>query len=79
MIQVGVAHQDVLHRLGGRIFGRVASLRALDPQLRERVIENSHGIRFDQWAAMWNIDVTELRPDPGASARVWLRYDELWA
>jgi len=28
---------------------------------------------------MWNIDVTELRPDPEASQRAWQRYDELWA
>ncbi len=69
----------IINNGGGRIFGRVASLRSLDPQLRERVIENSHGIRFDHWAAMWDIDVTELRPDPDASARVWQRYDELWA
>ncbi|HJQ40008.1 MAG TPA: hypothetical protein VKB93_22925 [Thermoanaerobaculia bacterium] len=69
----------IINNGGGRIFGRVASLRSLDPQLRERVIENSHGVRFDHWAAMWDIPVTELRPDPGASARVWQRYDELWA
>jgi hypothetical protein len=28
---------------------------------------------------MWNIDVTELRPDPEASRRAWERYDQLWA
>jgi 2-succinyl-5-enolpyruvyl-6-hydroxy-3-cyclohexene-1-carboxylate synthase len=68
----------IINNGGGRIFGRVASLRALDPALRERVIENVHDVRFDHWAKMWNIDVTELRPDEGASRRVWARYDELW-
>ena len=69
----------IINNGGGRIFGRVASLRALDPALRERLIENVHSVRFDHWAAMWNIDVTELRPDAAASQRVWQRYDELWA
>ena len=69
----------VVNNGGGRIFGRVASLRALDPALRERIIENVHGIRFDDWARMWNIDVTELRPDEEASKRVWARYDALWS
>ena len=69
----------ILNNGGGRIFGRVASLRALDPSLRERIIENVHDVRFEQWAKMWNIDVTELRPDEDASRRVWARYDELWA
>jgi 2-succinyl-5-enolpyruvyl-6-hydroxy-3-cyclohexene-1-carboxylate synthase len=70
----------IVNNGGGRIFGRVASLRALDPALRERVIENVHGIRFEQWAAMWGITehVTELVPDEDASRRVWQRYDELW-
>jgi len=69
----------VVNNGGGRIFGRVASLRALDPALRARIIENVHDVRFEDWAAMWNIDVTELRPDDEASQRVWKRYDELWA
>lgn len=71
----------VVNNGGGRIFGRVASLRALDASLRERVIENVHGLRFDSWAAMWGIEdhVTELRPDEAASKRVWQRYDELWS
>jgi 2-succinyl-5-enolpyruvyl-6-hydroxy-3-cyclohexene-1-carboxylate synthase len=69
----------IVNNGGGRIFGRVASLRALDPSLRERIIENVHGVRFEHWAKMWNIDVTELRPDEEASRRVWARYDELWA
>ncbi len=68
----------IINNGGGRIFGRVASLRALDPSLRERIIENVHDVRFEQWAKMWNIDVTELRPDEEASRRVWARYDALW-
>ena len=69
----------VINNGGGRIFGRVASLRALDPALRERIIENAHDVEFSHWAKMWGIDVTELRPDAEASKRVWARYDELWA
>jgi 2-succinyl-5-enolpyruvyl-6-hydroxy-3-cyclohexene-1-carboxylate synthase len=69
----------VVNNGGGRIFSRVASLRAVDPALRERIIENAHAVRFNHWAAMWNIDVTELRPDAEASRRVWQAYDELWS
>lgn len=68
----------IVNNGGGRIFSRVASLRSVDPALRDRIIENAHEVRFDHWAAMWNIDVTELRPDADASQRVWARYDELW-
>ena len=70
----------VVNNGGGRIFGRVAALRELGPELRERVIENVHGIRFGAWAEMWGIreQVTELLPDEAASKRVWARYDELW-
>jgi 2-succinyl-5-enolpyruvyl-6-hydroxy-3-cyclohexene-1-carboxylate synthase len=68
----------IVNNGGGRIFSRVPSLRAVDPAVRERIIENAHDVRFEHWAAMWNIDVTELRPDAGASQRVWQRYDELW-
>ena len=68
----------IVNNGGGRIFSRVASLRAVDAAMRERIIENSHAVRFEHWAAMWNIDVTELRPDAEASRRVWERYDALW-
>jgi len=70
----------VINNGGGRIFSRVPSLRKLDASMRERIIENAHGIRFDHWAAMWSIEdrVTELRPDADASARAWARYDALW-
>jgi 2-succinyl-5-enolpyruvyl-6-hydroxy-3-cyclohexene-1-carboxylate synthase len=71
----------VVNNGGGRIFGRVASLRALDPAVRERLVENAHDRRFDHWAAMWGIEdrVTELRPDAEASRRAWERYDALWS
>jgi 2-succinyl-5-enolpyruvyl-6-hydroxy-3-cyclohexene-1-carboxylate synthase len=69
----------VVNNGGGRIFGRVAALKAMDAEVRARIIENVHDVRFADWAAMWNIDVTELRPDEDASRRVWQRYDELWA
>jgi 2-succinyl-5-enolpyruvyl-6-hydroxy-3-cyclohexene-1-carboxylate synthase len=71
----------IVNNGGGRIFGRVASLRAVDPAVREKVIENVHDVRFEHWAAMWNLTdrVTELRPDDAASKRAWARYDELWA
>ncbi|MGZ5443783.1 MAG: thiamine pyrophosphate-binding protein [Thermoanaerobaculia bacterium] len=69
----------IINNGGGRIFGRVASLRALDPALRARIIENVHAVEFSHWAKMWNIEVTELRPDDAASQRAWARYDALWA
>jgi 2-succinyl-5-enolpyruvyl-6-hydroxy-3-cyclohexene-1-carboxylate synthase len=46
----------VINNGGGRIFSRVASLGRLDAGFRERVIENSHSLRFDDWAAMWGIN-----------------------
>ncbi len=69
----------ILNNGGGRIFGRVTSLQRIDPAVRERMIENAHALRFQNWAAMWGIEVAELIPDPGASRRVWERYDALWA
>jgi 2-succinyl-5-enolpyruvyl-6-hydroxy-3-cyclohexene-1-carboxylate synthase len=70
----------IINNGGGRIFSRVPSLRKLDASMRERIIENAHGIRFEQWSAMWSIEdrVTELRPDADASRRAWARYDALW-
>ena len=50
---------------------RVASLQVLDPAFRQRVIENEHTLRFDDWAAMWSIDyewsglVTPMTSDAG--------------
>jgi 2-succinyl-5-enolpyruvyl-6-hydroxy-3-cyclohexene-1-carboxylate synthase len=70
----------IINNGGGRIFSRVASLQPLGADFREKVIENAHGVRFGDWARMWNIVelVHELRPDAEATARVWTRYDELW-
>ncbi|HXA16403.1 MAG TPA: thiamine pyrophosphate-binding protein [Thermoanaerobaculia bacterium] len=70
----------IINNGGGRIFSRVPSLRKLDPAMRERMIENSHALRFDHWAAMWSIEdrVTELRPDAASTRRAWERYDALW-
>lgn len=72
----------IINNAGGRIFSRVPSLRTLDSQTRERVIENVHELRFDPWAAMWGLrygeQVVELRPDHESSQRAWRRYDELW-
>ena len=64
----------VINNGGGKIFERVASLRGLNLDL----IENPHQLRFDSWAKMWNIEVTELRPDRDASRRAWAKYDQLW-
>lgn len=46
----------IVNNGGGRIFSRVGSLAPLDRSFRERVIENEHTLRFDDWAAMWGID-----------------------
>ncbi|HEY0141438.1 MAG TPA: hypothetical protein VGF48_11120, partial [Thermoanaerobaculia bacterium] len=69
----------IVNNGGGRIFSRVASLRSMDAAMRERIIENSHAVRFADWAAMWNIveHVTELLPDAESSRRLWQKYDEL--
>ena len=78
----------IVNNGGGRIFSRVPSLRALSEDARERLIENRHSLSFEHWAAMWSIAydnrdagraIIELRPDLDASARVWQRFDELWA
>ena len=61
----------IINNQGGKIFRRLP-LRRLD------LIENAHDLRFDSWAKMWNITVTELRPDDDASRRAWQKYDQLW-
>jgi len=77
----------IVNNGGGRIFSRVPSLRALSDGTRERLIENSHALSFEHWAAMWSLAynnrdasraVIELLPEAEATARVWARYDELW-
>jgi 2-succinyl-6-hydroxy-2,4-cyclohexadiene-1-carboxylate synthase len=45
----------IVNNGGGRIFNRVPSLRKLDESTRERMIENSHELRFEHWAAMWGL------------------------
>ena len=64
------------------------SLRSLSDDTRERLIENSHSLSFEHWAAMWSLAynnrdagraVIEIVPDPDASRRVWQRFDELWS
>lgn len=71
----------VINNAGGRIFGRVPSLRRLDARARETIVENRHALRFGEWAKMFGIQdgLEELRPDDDASQRVWNRYDELWS
>jgi 2-succinyl-5-enolpyruvyl-6-hydroxy-3-cyclohexene-1-carboxylate synthase len=71
----------IINNGGGRVFDRVASLRRMNRDLRERLVENAHTLQFDRWAAMWGIGdrFTELLPDRSASQRVWERYDALWA
>ncbi|HEY3057096.1 MAG TPA: hypothetical protein VGK31_14315 [Thermoanaerobaculia bacterium] len=78
----------IINNGGGRIFSRVPSLRVLSDDVRERLIENTHTLRFEHWAALWNLPynnrdsgraVIEIVPDADASQRVWQRFDELWA
>ena len=69
----------IVNNGGGKIFARVPSLRRLDRELRERIIENTHELDFSQWAAMWRLEsFDEIRPDAEATARFWDRYDALW-
>ena len=51
----------------------------MDPQVRERLVENAHELRFEKWAEMWRIHIQELIPDADATRRVWEKYDALWA
>jgi 2-succinyl-5-enolpyruvyl-6-hydroxy-3-cyclohexene-1-carboxylate synthase len=69
----------IINNGGGRIFDRVASLRRMDPQVRERLVENAHALRFDKWAEMWRIRIQELIPDAGATRRAWEKYDAIWS
>jgi 2-succinyl-5-enolpyruvyl-6-hydroxy-3-cyclohexene-1-carboxylate synthase len=69
----------IINNGGGRIFDRVSSLRRVDPNVRERLIENAHTLRFDKWAEMWGIHIQELIPDAEASHRAWEKYDAIWS
>jgi hypothetical protein len=50
----------IINNGGGRIFSRVASLRKLAESIRERIIENSHDLRFEHWAAMWGMEYSVI-------------------
>jgi 2-succinyl-5-enolpyruvyl-6-hydroxy-3-cyclohexene-1-carboxylate synthase len=56
----------VLNNGGGKIFSRVASLRAL-PEAARNVIENRHSLSFEPWAQLWGMEylLTEDADDLG--------------
>lgn len=45
----------ILNNAGGRIFSRLSSMADL-PEAHKLVTENRHSRRFEQWAAMWDLD-----------------------
>ncbi len=62
----------VINNGGGKIFSRVASLRAL-PDAARNVIENRHALSFEPWAELWGMeylhtndanDLADLLPMP---------------
>jgi 2-succinyl-5-enolpyruvyl-6-hydroxy-3-cyclohexene-1-carboxylate synthase len=59
----------IINNNGGRIFSRVASLKKLDESTRERIIENSHALRFEHWAAMWGMDYSVITNAGDLAAR----------
>jgi 2-succinyl-5-enolpyruvyl-6-hydroxy-3-cyclohexene-1-carboxylate synthase len=69
----------IINNGGGRIFSRVPSLRPLPADFRAQTIENEHALRFQDWARMFGIEVTELTPEAEATRRAWDRYDALWS
>ena len=71
----------IVNNRGGRIFERVGSLRSIPADIRGRVIDNPHDLRFDAWTSMFGLGdaVEEIWPDLDASRRAWQRYEELWA
>ncbi|MGZ8867920.1 MAG: 2-succinyl-5-enolpyruvyl-6-hydroxy-3-cyclohexene-1-carboxylic-acid synthase, partial [Thermoanaerobaculia bacterium] len=71
----------IVNNGGGRIFSRVASLKAMDPAVKSRIVENEHSLRFAKWAAMWDLEanIIEKIPDPDATRRAWEKYDALWS
>jgi 2-succinyl-5-enolpyruvyl-6-hydroxy-3-cyclohexene-1-carboxylate synthase len=71
----------VINNGGGKIFSRVPSLRAMDPRVRSKLVENEHTLHFASWAAMWGLkdSVIEKVPDPEATRRAWEKYDALWS
>jgi 2-succinyl-5-enolpyruvyl-6-hydroxy-3-cyclohexene-1-carboxylate synthase len=71
----------IINNGGGKIFSRVGSLKAMDADVRRRIVENEHSLRFQSWAAMWELQdrVVEKLPDADATRRVWEQYDALWS
>ena len=71
----------IVNNGGGRIFSRVPSLKKMDADVRECIVENAHTFRFGMWAAMWGLQdvLVEKVPDRESTQRVWQRYDELWS
>ncbi len=71
----------VVNNGGGKIFSRVASLKSMDGDVRRRIVENQHSLRFGPWAAMWNLEdqIIERIPDAEATRRFWEQYDALWS
>jgi 2-succinyl-5-enolpyruvyl-6-hydroxy-3-cyclohexene-1-carboxylate synthase len=62
----------VINNGGGKIFSRVASMRAL-PEAARNVIENRHSLGFEPWAQLWGMeylltddanDLADLLPMP---------------
>lgn len=62
----------VINNGGGKIFSRVASMRAL-PDAARNVIENRHSLGFEPWAQLWGLeylqtadvnDLADLLPVP---------------
>jgi 2-succinyl-5-enolpyruvyl-6-hydroxy-3-cyclohexene-1-carboxylate synthase len=62
----------VINNGGGKIFSRVASMRAL-PEAARNVIENRHSLSFEPWAQLWGMeylqtddvnDLADLLPVP---------------
>jgi len=62
----------VINNGGGKIFSRVASMRAL-PDAARNVIENRHSLSFEPWAQLWGMeylqtddvnDLADLLPMP---------------
>ncbi len=45
----------VINNGGGKIFSRVASMRAL-PEAARNVIENRHSLSFEPWAQLWGME-----------------------
>jgi 2-succinyl-5-enolpyruvyl-6-hydroxy-3-cyclohexene-1-carboxylate synthase len=60
----------IVNNRGGRIFSRVPALRVLDAPRREKLFENGHDLRFEHWAAMWNLRYEAWTTIPAAAPSV---------